>query len=91
MMGELLRAILVVHQHRCIHRDVKPENILLTQEGTIKLCDFGFARSVTPIRKLHRKPLPFLAPNNKKQAIRRKKEQAIHLLQTIDKASSASL
>lgn len=29
-----------------IHRDIKPENILISQGGVVKLCDFGFARTV---------------------------------------------
>lgn len=30
-----------------VHRDVKPENILVSNQGVIKLCDFGFARLVS--------------------------------------------
>ncbi|GIX89636.1 hypothetical protein CEXT_420801 [Caerostris extrusa] len=46
ILWQTIQAINFCHQHNCIHRDVKPENILLTKEGIVKLCDFGFARNL---------------------------------------------
>ncbi|XP_072125427.1 cyclin-dependent kinase-like 1 isoform X2 [Mobula birostris] len=44
---QTLQAVNFCHKHNCIHRDVKPENILITKDHVIKLCDFGFARILT--------------------------------------------
>ncbi|KAK6187652.1 hypothetical protein SNE40_005631 [Patella caerulea] len=44
---QTLLAVNFCHQHNAIHRDVKPENILITRSGQVKLCDFGFARMLT--------------------------------------------
>lgn len=48
IIWQTLQAVNYCHMHNCIHRDVKPENILLTRDGVVKLCDFGFARVFTP-------------------------------------------
>ncbi|XP_055495322.1 cyclin-dependent kinase-like 4 isoform X2 [Leucoraja erinacea] len=44
IMWQMLQAVSFCHKHNCIHRDVKPANILITKQGIIKLCDFGFTR-----------------------------------------------
>jgi len=44
----LLKALNHCHRHEIIHRDIKPENLLVNGDGTLKLCDFGFARHMPP-------------------------------------------
>ncbi|XP_066925888.1 cyclin-dependent kinase-like 1 [Clytia hemisphaerica] len=43
---QVLRGLEFCHSHNVIHRDVKPENILISKSGVVKLCDFGFARTL---------------------------------------------
>ncbi|XP_011330210.1 cyclin-dependent kinase-like 4 isoform X2 [Ooceraea biroi] len=45
---QILQGVAYCHRLGCVHRDVKPENILITAEGVVKLCDFGFARMLSP-------------------------------------------
>uniref|UniRef100_T1HI71 non-specific serine/threonine protein kinase n=1 Tax=Rhodnius prolixus TaxID=13249 RepID=T1HI71_RHOPR len=44
---DLISALYYLHSNRVIHRDLKPQNVLLSEDGVAKLCDFGFARSMS--------------------------------------------
>lgn len=43
IMYQLSSAILHAHQHNVIHRDIKPQNVYITSDSTVKLGDFGIA------------------------------------------------
>ena len=45
----LLCAIKYLHESKVIHRDLKPANVLINEDCSVKLCDYGLARSVTGV------------------------------------------
>ena len=44
VMHGVLQALDYAHKHAIVHRDMKPENVLLSDEGMVKVADFGIAR-----------------------------------------------
>jgi serine/threonine-protein kinase len=47
LFDPILQAIAAAHDAGLIHRDVKPENVILREDGVVKVADFGLARAVT--------------------------------------------
>lgn len=47
LLAEVLTALSAAHRAHLVHRDVKPENVLITPEGEVKVADFGLARAVS--------------------------------------------
>jgi len=50
-LQQLIKGIAHCHSHRVLHRDLKPQNLLIDKKGVLKLADFGLARAFgVPVR-----------------------------------------
>jgi eukaryotic-like serine/threonine-protein kinase len=51
MAGQVCDGLAAAHAAAIIHRDIKPDNLILTPSGVVKICDFGLARLLDPSGK----------------------------------------
>jgi serine/threonine protein kinase len=51
-MIELARIVGYAHERGVVHRDLKPDNVLLTHDGALRLTDFGLARELADLDRL---------------------------------------
>lgn len=54
MFRQILKGVDYAHQRGIIHRDIKPSNFLITEDGTVKILDFGIAKYLSDDKKMTR-------------------------------------
>lgn len=63
MIGQACRGLHAAHGMGLVHRDVKPSNVFILNDGSVKIIDFGIARSGSSARQTTVKgTLPYMAP-----------------------------
>jgi MAP/microtubule affinity-regulating kinase len=48
ILQQIVEGLEYIHSHKILHRDIKLDNILLSKNGNIKICDFGISRKMKP-------------------------------------------
>lgn len=75
---QIASGLQAAHEHHIIHRDIKPQNILVSDSGTIKVTDFGIARAATgddTISSSAMGSVRYLSPEQGKGRLRRRKKR----------------
>ena len=67
ILWNLLHALKHLHKSKVLHRDLKPANILINEDCTIKICDFGLSRSIEGIGNQSEQILLSISANQFKQ------------------------
>jgi len=60
IMYQIVKAIMYMHSGELLHRDMKPSNVLLNSDCSLKLCDFGLSRSVADVNDENANDTPVL-------------------------------